>query len=247
MATQTVWGPLKALMECFNENGFGRVEMQRLVENADVLVRIGKGEWSRGILNQSISQQLAPFAHFRPEVLERVRALGGQFSGARLTAIPGGETLVSQRDTEVIKFQTAWPFLPEEAVRLSVAPSIGSEVVYLESLVEGSMRCTYNKVVKGQLSVQEVLDGLPQVEGLRWIVGNTPTVNRILANHLTETGKYLLPSAYTWTSDSYQSSLSGLCRLLVGYYNNHGVGVSTLWIESWLNGIGLFVLGVPAA
>lgn len=213
-------------------------EALRLVLQAD-LSHVDM-EVMRSILEGALPVQVA---HFQPEVLERVRALGGQFADAHLTTVAGGQTLLSQRDDKVIKFWTDWQFSSEETSRLSVAPSIGSEVVYHKNLVEGSFGCTYDKV-EGRLSVQDILAGLPQVEGLRWIVGNAPTVNQVLTNHLQATGEYLLP-AYTWTSDSYQSPHYGLCRLLVGHFNHDGICVYSLGPDYWFINVGLFVLGVP--
>lgn len=182
---------------------------------------------------------------FGSSVLDSVRALGGQFAKARMTEVPGGETLESQRRSGVIKFFTDWHFEAEEQARLQVAPSLASQVIYLPHLLEGSRRCTFEKVEDGRLSVQEVLDSLPKVEGLRWIIGNTPTINRILANHLEETGWYLLPTTSTWTTDGYEHPKYGLGRLLVCRFGSGGVDVSRLRPEFWFDGVGLFVLGVP--
>lgn len=177
---------------------------------------------------------------FAPGVLDRVQALGGQFAQARMTEVPGGETLESQRRDEIIKFWTGWHFETEEVERLTVASSIGSEVVYLTDLVEGSLRFSYDKVDSDRKSVEEILASLPQVEGLRWIIGNTPTINRVLANHLRETGEYLLPGVCTWTTDEY-----GLRALLVGLFGSDGVVVDYLRPGFWYVGVGVFVLGVP--
>ncbi len=62
VATQTTWGPLKALIERFDEHNFGRVEIQRLVENADVLVQIGNGTLTRALLKTSMESVVNPFA-----------------------------------------------------------------------------------------------------------------------------------------------------------------------------------------
>ena len=178
-------------------------------------------------------------------VLERIHALGGLFAQARLTTVPGGETLGSQRD-RVIVFWTDWHWKDDERVRLTVAPSIASQVVYLEGLVEGSLGCTYDKTEEeGRKYVQGILDSLPKVKGLRWTLGNTPTVNRILANHLKETGKYLLPYVYTWTTDEYENKTSGLCRLVAGVFHSLGVFVRRLRPCESNDFVGLFVLGVP--
>lgn len=181
------------------------------------------------------------------DILEQVRSLGGQFTGARFTAVPGGETLEEQRRRQVIKFWTDWHWKKEKRARLSVEPSIPSQVIYLSDLVEGSLRCTYDKTKEeGRLYVEEVLASLPGVAGLKWIVGNTPTVLRVLTNHLKETGVYLLPNVYTWTSDSYRDpEYTGFLRLLVGYLRAHGVDVNYLEPAHWLARVGLFVLGVP--
>ncbi len=68
MATQTTWGPLKALIERFDEHNFGRVEVQRLVENADVLVQIGNGTLTREIISQIIEQIANPFAEEKTDL-----------------------------------------------------------------------------------------------------------------------------------------------------------------------------------
>jgi len=129
---------------------------------------------------------------FIPGVLEQVWALGGQFESARLTVIPEGETLEVQKDTGVIKFRTDWHFNLNKDNKLTVEPSIGSEVIYLRSIADQSRRRTYDKVEGGRHCVQDILDFLPKVDDLLWIVGNTPTINRVLANHRVETGEYLL-------------------------------------------------------
>ncbi len=181
---------------------------------------------------------------FAPGVLDRVRALGGQFAKARMTEVPDGETLESQRRDEVIKFWTDWHFDPTEARRLKVAPSIESQVIYLPDLVESSLNCNFDKAEEGRLSVQEILDSLPRVEGLRWIVGSASTVNRVLANHLKEKDEYLLPHVNTWTTDEYVSP-GGRHRLIVGDFSSVGVDVFSLRPGRWNDNIGLFVLGVP--
>lgn len=43
-----------------------------------------------------------------------------------------------------------------------------------------------------------------------------------------ETGEYLLPDHFAWTSDTYDSKEYKLSHLLLGYYNEHGVRVSHL-------------------
>lgn len=183
-----------------------------------------------------------------PDVLEQIRALGGQFTDARLTTVPGGETFDDQRNRKVIKFWTDWHFKKEERPRLTVVPSIASQVIYLPNLVEGSLRCTYDKTDEvGRLCVAEVLASLPKVGGLRWIVGNAPTINRVLANHLKETGIYLLPSVWTWATDSYESLEYGLFRLIVGHFDDRGVDVHGMRPGGWLGYTGVFVLGVPDA
>ena len=68
MATQTTWGPLKALFERFDEHNFGRTEIQRLVEHADALVQIGNGTLTREIISQIIKQVVNPFAKEKVEV-----------------------------------------------------------------------------------------------------------------------------------------------------------------------------------
>lgn len=189
-----------------------------------------------------------PIKEFRPGILDDVRALGGQFEGTHLTAVPGDETLELQRDDRVILFRTDWHFKlkPEDKWRLRVFPTIASQVIYLEDLVEGSLGCTYDKTEKeGIKAVQEILDSLPKVEGLKWIVGNTPTINRVLANHLKETGNHLLPGLYTWTTDTYESEEYGLSRLIAGGFSSDGVSVSRLSPGGSFGLVGLFVLGVP--
>lgn len=173
-------------------------------------------------------------------ILDRVRKLGGQFAQARMTEVVGGETLVSQRDNDVIKFWTDWHFEPEEEARLTVGSSIASQVIYLPDLVEGSLNCTSIQV-EGKKSVAEIIASLPEVAGLRWIVGNTPTINGVLANHLKETGVYLLLGRYTWTTDEYD----GLYLLFVGRFDTDGVGVLDLRPGYSDGNTGLFILGVP--
>lgn len=180
------------------------------------------------------------------EVLQQVRSLGGQFAGAMLTTVLGSETLVGQRNRQVIKFRTDWHWKKEERARLTVEPSIASQVVYLPNLVEGSLRSTYNQTEEGKrLCVAEILISLPKVAGLKWIVGNTPTILRVLANHLKETGKYLLPRVYTWTTDSYQYPEYGFSRLVAGCLVAGGVDVSRLKPDDWDGIVGVFVLGIP--
>ncbi len=190
---------------------------------------------------------------FKPGTLEFVQALGGQFAQAWLTSVPGGETLGSQRKSQVIKFRTNWHFDAEEEDRLTIEPSLGSQVIYLPGLVEGSLNCTFNKI-EGRDSVQDILDRLPNVAGVRWIVGNLSKVCRVLANHLKNTrldgGQHLLPNVYTWTMDRYKWSDSddeggGLSRLIVGSFDDDGVHVSDCRPGVGSGFIGLFVLGVP--
>lgn len=182
---------------------------------------------------------------FAPGVLDKVKALGGQFSDARMTKVTGGETLASQRDRDVIKFRTDWHFQSAEKKRLSVSPSLGTEVIYLPDLAQGSLGCTYEQV-EGQKYVWEIVSNLPQVEGVVWIVGNTPTINRILASHLQETGDYLLPDVYTWTVDTYKYQGEALDRLFVGSLLSDGVFVVRRHPALSHGDVGLFVLGVPA-
>lgn len=194
----------------------------------------------------SLSTELSSgIRRFGPGVLDAVQALGGQFAQARMTEVAGGETLESQRRGEVIKFWTDWHFKAEEQARLRVAPSLASQVIYLPHLFENSLGCTFEKVEVGRLSVQEILDSLQKVGGLRWIIGNMPTINRVLANHLKETGRYLLPRVSTWTTDKYEHPEYGLSRLVAGPFASHGVRVDYLRPEDWYDGIGFFVLGVP--
>lgn len=47
MTTREPWGPLKRLIELFDEHKFGTEELQNLVENADVLLQIGRGDIPR--------------------------------------------------------------------------------------------------------------------------------------------------------------------------------------------------------
>lgn len=185
---------------------------------------------------------------FKPGVLEAVRLLGGQYAEARLTQVPGNETLESQRRTQVIKFWTDWHFKSmKEGEELQISPSLGTEVVYLHNLVEGSLRCTFDRV-EGKKCVEDILTQLPVVEGLRWVVGNSSTITRVLANHLRDTGQYLLPTwTWTWTTDTYKlSEPGGLHRLLVGDFGSFGVHVSNYPPGYWDDSFGLFVLGVPA-
>ena len=198
----------------------------------------------------NIDQILGLVKTFQPEVLDAVRACGGQFESARLTTVPGGDLLESQRDNKVSKFRTDWHFKPlNKGAKLTVTPSIASEVIYLPKLVEGSLGCTYDKMDGGNKpTVTDILDSLPKVEGLRWIIGNTPTVNRVLANRLQKTDgqKYLLRGVYTWLTDTYESTEYGLRRLIVGSFDPHGVNVDSLrpfWSDDV---VGVFALGVPA-
>lgn len=182
-----------------------------------------------------------------PGILEQVRSLGDQFANARMTTIPGGESFDEQRNRKVIKFRTDWHFKREERERLTIESSIASQVIYLPNLVEGSISCTYDKTEEeGGLCVADVLASLPKVSGIHWIVGNPPTVTRVLANHLKETEEYLLPGFYTWTTGEYQSKEYGLDRLVVGYFDADSVSVSSMEPGDWDGDSGLFVLGVPA-
>lgn len=181
-----------------------------------------------------------------PGVLEQVRGLGGQFREARLTSVSGGETFDDQRNHKVVKFWTDWQWKREERKRLTIGLSIASQVIYLPTLVEGSLRCTYDKTEEeGRLYLEEILAQLPKVAGLRWIVGNPPTVTRVLANHLRETGEHLLTNLYTWTTGGYQNPQYGLRRLVVGCFDADGVYVDHLRPVDWHDFVGLFVLGVP--
>lgn len=68
MATQVIWGPLKALIERFDEHNFGSVEIQRLVENADFLIQIGNGTLTREAISRMIAQVVNPFAKEKVKV-----------------------------------------------------------------------------------------------------------------------------------------------------------------------------------
>ncbi|MBI4028976.1 MAG: hypothetical protein HY376_01300 [Candidatus Blackburnbacteria bacterium] len=185
---------------------------------------------------------------FKSGVLGAIQAQGGQFAQARLTQVPGGETFESQRRSQVIKFRTDWQFKPiKKGEELEVSPTLGTEVIYLPDVVEGSLRCTYDKV-EGSDSVRDILNLLPKVEGVRWIVCNPPTVTRVLANHLKETGDYLLPNAFTWTDGIYRSPEYGLRRLVVGCFSGRGVLVVSYHpgAGAGAGDVGLFVLGVPS-
>ncbi|HEY4695056.1 MAG TPA: hypothetical protein VIH52_03820 [Candidatus Nanoarchaeia archaeon] len=114
MATQTPWGPLKALFERFDEHNFGRTEIQRLVENADTLVQIGNGTLTREVINQIIKQVINPFAkekvevrYFYPEgwkptsVEEQLSVLQGFYpdlDGSHVVEIAGG--IIGPLDTD---------------------------------------------------------------------------------------------------------------------------------------------------
>lgn len=195
------------------------------------------------LLQPELSNEIRLFV---PGTLDRVHTLGGQFAKARITTVPGGETLESQQRDKVIDFSAGRYFPPNKgATRLTVAPSIAGQVVYLPGLVTDSLKCSFDKIEAGRLSVQEILDSLPKVEGLRWIIGNVPTVCRVLANHLKETDKYLLSGVYTWTTDKYGLARR-LLRLLVGLFVSYGVDVRGLKPGSWSVNVGLFALGVPS-
>lgn len=209
---------------------------------------IGRDQISDSDVRQLIDEIRARVTHFQSGVLEVVRAFGGQFEAARLTTVPGGDLLESQRDDKIIKFWTGWHFetrKPEE--KLTVEPSIASEVIYLPNLVEGSLGCTYD-LVDGKTNVVGILALLPKVRGLRWIIGNVPTVNRVIANHLqvTEGKEYLLPRTYTWTTDTFESPEYGLRRLVAGRFLPFGVRVDGLRPFRSLGAVGVFALGVPA-
>lgn len=60
MATQGP-GPLKALMERFGEHNFQNPEIQRLVENWDILRLIGQGKISRKVLTDTLFYVVNPF------------------------------------------------------------------------------------------------------------------------------------------------------------------------------------------
>src|SRR3989344_3602550 len=209
----------------------------------------------RGEITSSEAQQLivesgVRVAYFQPGVLDAVRACGGQFEAARLTTIPGGETLKSQRDGKIIKFWTDWHFKKlKSEEKLTVEPSIASEAIYLPNIVEGSLRCTYDRT-EGQerLCVEDIIGSLPKVEGLRWIIGNTSSINRVLANHSQKTmgQEYLLRGVCTWTTDTFESPEYGRTLLIVGSYAPVGVDVSPLEPFVSMDDVGLFVLGVPA-
>lgn len=182
---------------------------------------------------------------FETGVLEAVQGHGGQYAQARLTTIPGGETFDSQKN-RVIKFWTTWPFGAKERKCLTMEPSLSSEVIYLPKLVEGSLNCTYDEV-EGRPCVRDICDRLPAVSGLRWIVGSPPpTVTRVLANHLKETGEHMLPDAYTWTDGIYQPDGGSLGRLIVGCFHDGGVFVDDCPPGLGLGRIGLLALGVPS-
>ncbi|HEX7456394.1 MAG TPA: hypothetical protein VF303_02925 [Candidatus Nanoarchaeia archaeon] len=212
-----------------------------------IVGEIGEGKiegWEAQQLLKEIRSRIKRFEQ-PEEILAKVLSFGDQFETARLTVIPGGETLESQRDNGVIGFRSNWHFNPEEIARLSVSPSIGSEVIYLADLIEGSLDCTYDKVDERD-HVEAILDRLPKVEGLQWIVGNTTSINRVLANHLEETGVELLPTVYTRASDTYNHPTYGLRRLFVGRLCSRRVRVDYLPPSRSDGSVGLFVLGVPA-
>lgn len=180
---------------------------------------------------------------FAPGVLDSVRGLGDQFAKARMIEVPGGETLESQRRNKVIEFRTKWYFEARVQTHLRVTPSLASQVVYLPGLVEDSLYCPYDEIDK-----KKILASLPQVQGLRWIVGNAATVCRVLATHLKETGECLLPEVYTWTTDEFNSPRFGLSHLIVGDFDSYVVSVQSQepWGDGgWCGVLGLFVLGVP--
>ncbi len=188
---------------------------------------------------------MVPTRSFKSGVLETVKELGGQFARARLTQVPGGKTPNSQRNQ--IKFWTTYRRESDVAEKLN-GPAVGSEVIYLPRLVENSASSTCYKVNNGRVCVQDILNRLPEVEGLRWIVGNLATVCRVLANHRKATRRHLLPNVYTWTTDNYKLSegLGGAIEVwIVGECSPDGVGVITYPLRHWDDDIGLFVLGVP--
>ena len=194
----------------------------------------------------AVSQAKSQPMRFKPGVLDAVQQMGEQFAGAALTVIPGGETLESQRDNGVIRFWTRWHFDPDEDP--VIEPSIDSEVIYLPKVVPGTLRCSFDKTDADRLCVQEILDALPKVEGLQWIIGNAPTVNRVLASHLQQTQgrEYLLRGEYTWTTDTYDSRYYGPTHLLVGYFHEYGVECTFLRPFPCHDHAWVFPLAVPA-
>jgi len=119
------------------------------------------------------------------------------------------------------------------------------EVIYLPALVEPSLGYTYDEVEGRDHCVRDILDRLPVVPGLRWVVGNPLTVREVLESHLKKAGKHLLRGQYTWT-DGHQPPPDGLDQVVVGYFDGDVVLTNSCHPGDWGDTIGLFVLGVPA-
>lgn len=187
---------------------------------------------------EMFSRALGPqgdIKRFSSDVLDHVRAMGGQFACARLIEVLGGETK-SQLDHFVRIFDS------DELMKLA---SINSQVIYIPTLVEGSLGCTWNEAVE---KIIKNLNTRYSVEGLRWVMPSAPTVNRVLVAHFEQTGEYLLRNVYTWTIDEHKCfrRYGGPCMLTIGFFRQRRVSVSHMAPGCWGHGVGLFVLGVPA-
>lgn len=179
---------------------------------------------------------------FREGVLESVHALGDLARKAQMTNIPGGETLHSQSQAGLMKFKLgSWHFNLKPEETLETGTTVSGQVIYLLDTLRGSLGCN-------RAGAAALVGQLPPVEGLRWTLGNAPTIVGILANHLKTTGSPLLCWEETWVEGYYQnlSQSVSLMPLSVGCFDpNDGVRVHNQDVDRGVSDLGVFVLGVP--
>lgn len=230
-----------ATLEVLDRLGVTDKELAKLRSDKDWALQVARLLQTKSIIR------------FQTGVLDRVAVLGRQFAGAQMTTVFPGETLGIQYDYSIVKFAHNVRFTdgepdfrgPYESEKATTQPTIGSEVVYLPDVVYGSLGCTFEEV-KDKTSVQKVLNSLPKVEGLKWTVGNAASICRVLAD-LAKTGRHLLYTSYTWTTDTavYQSPYK--LRLVVGGHGENGVHIQARSPRESIGYVGLFVLGVPSS
>lgn len=195
---------------------------------------------------------------FAPGVVKRVRATD-KYKGALLTTIPMGDTVESlERDGVKLDLHRG---LAGDLPVFSLPTA--SRVIYLPNPINGFLEA-FNLDEEKSLSerymddtkrgnVEQVLQALPDIPGVRWEIPSTIIATRILLNHLkSKRNKYLLPGDYVWTSDQLESNRHGSVRLVVGCFGQSTAGSNVISVRYLPNGLeeeqnkaGIFIVGFP--
>lgn len=195
------------------------------------------------------------------ETIEFAKGVEGQVSAkfpeALFTTIPAQDTTSSLE--EMLFKMELHPGLEGELPLFRLA--VASRAIYLPGPVNGYVE-TYNSEEEIDLrqlfmddtergNTEQVLEGLDQIEGVRWEIPSTIILARILLNHLQDKGEYLLSREYVWTHDQMESNRHGLVRLVAGHFGQNNDSQTILPVRYLPNGAegqskaGVFIVGFP--